>query len=124
MALRDPSTGQRLKTRPHWAKEWYDYTVDGKPWIERLKAVDYKDERQEFLQTLAEIGKDANWSLQDLQARFSNDVFDHFFFDVETKKPAGKIEVKSVKGAARGGEAKGVIGKVTEVLADDLAHLV
>ncbi|SPJ78890.1 uncharacterized protein FTOL_07281 [Fusarium torulosum] len=124
MELKDPSTGQRLKTRPHWAKGWDDYTVDGKPWIQRLKAVYYKDERQEFLQTLAEIGKEANWSLEDLQARFSNGVFDQFFFDVETKKPAGKIAVKGVKGVAWGGEAKGVVEKVTEVLADDLAHLV
>ncbi|KAM0317621.1 hypothetical protein ACHAPQ_010947 [Fusarium lateritium] len=124
LALKDPSTGQRLKTRPHWAKEWYDFTVDGKPWIERLKAVDYKEERQEFLETLAEIGKEANWSLEDLQARFSNDVFDQFFFDVETKKPAGKTEVKSVKGVNWVGEVKGVVEKVTEILADDIAHVV
>ncbi|KAF5585229.1 oxidoreductase [Fusarium subglutinans] len=84
MALKDPSTGERLKTRPHWAKEWHGYKVDGKPWVERLKAVDYKDERQEFLQALAEIGKKAGWSLQDLQERFSNDLFNEFFFD---KKP-------------------------------------
>ncbi|KAH7157260.1 hypothetical protein B0J13DRAFT_435346, partial [Dactylonectria estremocensis] len=81
MALKDPNTGKRLKTRPHWAKEWYDYKVDGKPWVERLKAVDYKDERQEFLKLLAEIGKDAGWTLQDLKNRFSNDLFDSFFFD-------------------------------------------
>ncbi|RFN54297.1 putative xylitol oxidase [Fusarium flagelliforme] len=83
MALKDPSTGEALKTRPHWAKEWYGYKVDGRPWVERLKAVDYKEERKEFLQTLAEIGKEAKepWSLQDLQARFSNVLFDNFFFD-------------------------------------------
>ncbi|KAF5658163.1 oxidoreductase [Fusarium circinatum] len=86
MALKDPSTGERLKTRPHWAKEWYGYKVDGKPWVERLKAVDYKDERQEFLQALAEIGKKAGWSLQDLQERFSNDLFNEFFFDKKPQK--------------------------------------
>ncbi|KAF5604351.1 oxidoreductase [Fusarium pseudocircinatum] len=59
MALKDPATGERLKTRPHWAKEWDGHEVDGKPWIESLEAVDYKDERQEFLQTLAETGKKA-----------------------------------------------------------------
>ncbi|RGP81448.1 xylitol oxidase [Fusarium longipes] len=81
MALRDPATGQPLKIRPHWAKEWYDYNVDGKPWIQRLKSVDYRDERQEFLRILDEIGKESGWTLQDLQARFSNELFDEFFFD-------------------------------------------
>ncbi|KAJ4247499.1 hypothetical protein NW762_013176 [Fusarium torreyae] len=100
MALKDPSTGERLKTRPHWAKEWYNYNVDGKPWIERLKSVDYKDEKQEFLQTLADIGKDANWSLQDLQARFSNDLFDKFFFDGTVQKENDKIWSNGTNGRA------------------------
>lgn len=81
MALKDPNTGKTLKTRPHWAKEWYNYKVDGKPWLQKLKEEDYKDERQEFLQILTEIGKGANWTLQDLKDRFSNDLFDQLFFD-------------------------------------------
>jgi hypothetical protein len=80
MALKDPSTGKRLKTRPHWAKEWHSLEADGRPWVERLKNVDYKDERKEFLQILAEIGRDAGWTLQDLKHRFSNELFDEFFF--------------------------------------------
>ncbi|KAK2609247.1 hypothetical protein QQS21_002181 [Conoideocrella luteorostrata] len=80
MALEDPS-GKKLKIRPHWAKEWYDFQVDGKPWLERLMSVDYKDERQEFMQILAEIGKEAGWTLEDLRSRFSNDLFDKLFFD-------------------------------------------
>ncbi|KAM0542978.1 hypothetical protein ACHAPJ_012535 [Fusarium lateritium] len=100
MALKDPSTGERLKTRPHWAKEWYNYNVDGKPWIERLKSVDYKDERQEFLQTLAAIGKEANWSLRDLQARFSNDLFDKFFFDEAVQRENGKNGSNGTNGKA------------------------
>ncbi|KAF5010614.1 hypothetical protein FDECE_3245 [Fusarium decemcellulare] len=81
MAVKDPSTGKRLRTRPHWAKEWYNFNVEGKKWVEHLKAVDYKDERQEFLQVLSDIGKDHGWTLQDLKNRFSNDLFDNFFFD-------------------------------------------
>ncbi|KAI9159147.1 putative xylitol oxidase [Paramyrothecium foliicola] len=90
MALEDPSTGQRLKTRPHWAKEWYNYKVDGKPWIERLKLEDYKQERELFLSTLQEIGEQANWTLGDLQARFSNDLFDQFFFESLKENDAQK----------------------------------
>ncbi|KAF5630237.1 oxidoreductase [Fusarium tjaetaba] len=77
---------ESLKTHPHWAKEWHGYTVDGKPWIGRLEAVDYKGERQQFLQTLADIGKKAGWPLQDLQERFSNDLFDVLFFDKKPQK--------------------------------------
>ncbi|KAL6411673.1 oxidoreductase [Ilyonectria robusta] len=83
MALKDPNTGKLLKTRPHWAKEWVGYTVNGKPWIQKLKEEDYKDERQEFLRILAEIGQGVKvkWTLQDLKDRFSNDLFDELFFD-------------------------------------------
>lgn len=101
VALKDPSTGKRLKIRPHWAKEWYNYNVDGKPWIDRLKSVDYKNERQEFLQVLAEIGKEANWSLQDLQARFSNDFFDTFFFDETAQTESGEDGTSGMDEKAR-----------------------
>lgn len=89
MSLKDPNTGERLRTRPHWAKEWfggtahgekYTYTVDGKPWFDRLKEVDYKEEIPEFLNVLEDIGKDAGWTMQDLKARFSNEVLDQLFF--------------------------------------------
>ncbi|KAF2093916.1 hypothetical protein NA57DRAFT_61132 [Rhizodiscina lignyota] len=81
MALKNPTTGERLRTRPHWAKEWYDFKVDGKPWVDRLKNEDYKNEIAEFLGVLEDIGKDAGWTLKDLKARFSNDYFDKVFFD-------------------------------------------
>ncbi|CAH0024815.1 unnamed protein product [Clonostachys rhizophaga] len=101
VALKDPSTGKRLKIRPHWAKEWYNYNVDGKPWVDRLKSVDYKNERQEFLQVLAEIGKEANWSLQDLQARFSNEFFDTFFFDETAQTESGEDGASGMNEKAR-----------------------
>ena len=86
MALKDPTTGERLKTRPHFAKEWYDgFKVDGKPWLDRLKNQDYKTERQEFVNTLAEIGKEQGWTLADLKSRFSNELFDEFFFAGDLK---------------------------------------
>ena len=85
MAVKDPSTGERIKTRPHWAKEWYDMQVDGEPWIERLKAVDYKNEIQEFVSTLELIGNEAGWTLHDIKSRFSNDLLDELFFSAVNK---------------------------------------
>ncbi|KAK3380931.1 hypothetical protein B0H63DRAFT_415656 [Podospora didyma] len=74
--------GNAIKTRSHWAKQWDGIkTADGKPWVERMKNVDYKDARQEFMGLLAEIGKRHGWTLADLKRRFSNDFLDGFYFD-------------------------------------------
>ena len=43
MKYEDPATGKKLKTRPHWAKEWEALKVDGRPWAEKLKGEDYKE---------------------------------------------------------------------------------
>lgn len=80
-----------LDTRPHWAKEWYNYTVNGERWYDKLKNETYAAERLEFKQILAEIGKVQGWTLADLKARFSNDMFDDFYFD----------DVEPVKGVAK-----------------------
>ena len=49
--------------------------------MEKLKNVDYLEERKEFVRILGEIGEEAGWTLADLKKRFSNDLFDDFFFD-------------------------------------------
>ncbi|KAF8208699.1 hypothetical protein K438DRAFT_1961273 [Mycena galopus ATCC 62051] len=79
MSYRD-AQGRPLKTRPHWAKQWADLKVDGKPWVERMKS-EYKDEVVEFRKTLSDIGKAHGWTLADLKRRFSNDFFDSFYFE-------------------------------------------
>lgn len=76
--------GKPLKTKPHWAKEWKGLEVNGRPWVEKMKEVDYEKEILEFKAILTEIGMAHGWTLADLKARFSNDVFDKFYFnDVE-----------------------------------------
>lgn len=72
--------GELLKTRPHWAKQWNGFNINGTPWVERLKQ-DYKEEVVEFKKVMAEIGKKDGWTLADLKKRFSNDFFDDFYFD-------------------------------------------
>lgn len=80
MSLTD-SDGRKLRIRPHWAKQWSEFKVDGKPWAERLRDEVYKEEIVEFKRTLANIGRLHGWGLADLKARFSNDFFDWFYFD-------------------------------------------
>ena len=81
MSYEDPATGKRLNTRPHWAKDWVDFTVGGVPWPEKLKAETYKDEIVEFKTILQAIGKEHGWTLEELKRRFSNDFFDEFYFE-------------------------------------------
>ncbi|KAK4642338.1 hypothetical protein QC761_0083510 [Podospora bellae-mahoneyi] len=73
--------GKRINTRPHWAKQWHEIKVDGRPWVEKMKEEDYRVEKEEFKGLLAEIGKKHGWTLKDLKKRFSNDFFDGFYFD-------------------------------------------
>ncbi|KAH0438406.1 oxidoreductase [Colletotrichum camelliae] len=87
MSLKDPRTQKPLRVRPHWAKEWKKFQVNGKPWLEKLKKEDYKTEIQEFRKVLTEIGNEAGWDLKDLQGRFSNELFDNLIFN--------KIQAKS-----------------------------
>ena len=77
----EDAAGKRLNVRPHWAKEWKQFRVDGRPWEEKLKGETYREEIREFKGLLEEIGKTRGWGLADLKERFSNDFFDGFFFD-------------------------------------------
>ncbi|KAI1359365.1 putative oxidoreductase [Xylaria arbuscula] len=79
MSLRTYST-PKLNIRPHWAKEWQRYTVDGKPWIQYLKETSYKDEIPKFKNILVQIGQKQGWTLGDIQKLFSNELLDTLFF--------------------------------------------
>lgn len=78
-ALRD-AKGQLIPVRPHWAKEWKDYHVDGKLWQEKLKEELYKDQISEFKTVLEKIGQKDHWSMTDMRKRFSNQMLDYLFF--------------------------------------------
>ena len=55
------------------------FKVDGKPWVEKAK-LDFADSVAEFKSALGAIGKEQGWTLNDLKARFSNDLFDRLIF--------------------------------------------
>lgn len=71
--------GKQLVVKPHWAKEWYNYKVDGKPWIKKLRDETFKNEIGEFQDLMTAIGKKHGWTLSDIKRTFSNDVLDDLF---------------------------------------------
>ena len=79
MELKD-NQGNYLDSRPHWAKEWYDLQVRGKPMVEYLKET-YKDAIAEFRDIYGQIAKQQNWSVEDARERFNNDTLNQLFFE-------------------------------------------
>jgi hypothetical protein len=53
----------------------------GLPAREYLKTVAYKDAIPEFKAVLADIGNAQGWELNDLKARFSNELWDEMIFN-------------------------------------------
>jgi hypothetical protein len=71
---------EELRVRPHWAKEFDLLQMQGMSARQYLKTVAYKERIAEFKATLAEIGKQQGWQLEDLQKRFSNKLWDDIVF--------------------------------------------
>jgi hypothetical protein len=91
--------GKPLSVRPHWAKEWDPYKVNGRPWRETLKNESYKSEIAEFKQLLAAIGKKHQWTLGDLKRTFSNETLDYFYLDdVQPSAHPAKDDLNAVEG--------------------------
>lgn len=68
-------------TRPHWAKEWDHFKFKGMEARKYLKDVAYKDQIPEFRDMLGEIGKQHGWTLEELQRRFSNELWDKLVYE-------------------------------------------
>jgi hypothetical protein len=52
----------------------------GKPARQYLKEDAYKDAIPKFKATLADIGQQQGWDLNDLQKRFSNELWDYMIY--------------------------------------------
>ena len=52
----------------------------GLPARQYLKTIAYKHAIPEFKAVLADIGKSQGWKLEDLQKRFSNELWDELIF--------------------------------------------
>ena len=73
-----------LNTRTHWAKDWTGLTLgpDKEKLLiqEYLRTVSYWDAIVEFKKTLSEIGEVQGRGLDDIRARFSNELLDKMVF--------------------------------------------
>ena len=82
MSYTDKNTGKVLNARPHWAKEWETLKMGPKKLDAReyLHDNSYKDAIVDFRKTLTDIGKMQGWGLKELQARFSNELWDKMIY--------------------------------------------
>ncbi len=55
-------------------------SMGGLPARKYLKTVAYKDQIPQFKAVLTDIGKGQGWELDDLKARFSNELWDEIVF--------------------------------------------
>lgn len=80
--------GSLIPVRPHWAKEWYGYTMHGRQWEEVLKGEEsqnggYKSEIAEWRELMAKVGAKDGWTTSEARARFGNEVLDSLFWQAE-----------------------------------------
>jgi hypothetical protein len=85
--------GQRVPVRPHWAKEWYNYTVHGRPWQDVLKTEDtanggYRKEIEEWRGLIGKLAARDAWKVDDARKRFGNEALDQLFWHDGAAKPS------------------------------------
>jgi len=68
-----------IRVRPHWAKEWQDVTIDGKPMEDHMKKV-YADELPVFHKLQKQIAKHGGYSVSQMQM-FATPSLKKIFYD-------------------------------------------
>lgn len=74
------SYSESLNVRPHWAKEWTGLNMRGQPIEEYMRDVAFADQITEFTDAMEEIGGRHGYGVEDVQARFSNPLWDQIVF--------------------------------------------
>jgi hypothetical protein len=104
--------GNIVPVRPHWAKEWYGYTVRGRPWEEVLREEEsgnggFKKEIAEWRGLVGRLGARDGWSAVDARKRFGNDALDWMFWGIEgSKRISDSSGLSSVATATADDKAK------------------
>ncbi|MBL7813928.1 MAG: FAD-binding oxidoreductase [Saprospiraceae bacterium] len=76
------ASGNPLNIRPHWAKEWEGLKIRNMDIVDYLKNVAYKDQLSKFKKIIQMIAQEQDFTLSDLQNRFSNPLIDNLLEDV------------------------------------------
>ena len=77
-SLLDEKSGQKreLNIRPHWAKEWKEFSVDGKPWPQVVRETSCRGQIEEFRGLVEDIAKAQGWTVADGRKRFGNEFLE------------------------------------------------
>jgi len=106
VSYKDPTTGKRLRARPHWAKQWSFLNMpddqglprQGSKWARDA----YKAEISLFKDALKEIGKKAGFSVDDLPGRFGNAFLESILWNapdpVVVLKPSDDVSRRIING--------------------------
>ena len=73
------SNNNPLNIRTHWAKEWYGLQFNGVDGLKFVKQT-HSEAIPEFRQQLSKIASQGGYTLEDMQQRFSNILFDDLIF--------------------------------------------
>ncbi|EXJ56813.1 hypothetical protein A1O7_07157 [Cladophialophora yegresii CBS 114405] len=100
------SEGAPVPVRPHWAKEWYGYTVRGRPWEEVLRDEEsanggFKNEIAEWRDLVGRLARRDGWTTHDARRRFGNDVLDWLFWGQDGPARLSGSTIASVDDAAK-----------------------
>ncbi|KAF2403163.1 FAD-binding domain-containing protein [Trichodelitschia bisporula] len=74
------ATGEGLQVRPHLAKEWDGLTFKGVDARTYLRDVAMKEQIAVWKTAAAEIGAVQGWTVDEMRARFSNQLWDELMF--------------------------------------------
>jgi len=66
--------GQRLNSRPHWAKDWHNLTIHGHPIRDYLRDQAYAAVLPDFKKQLDAIAQTGGYTMTEAQTRFGNPV--------------------------------------------------
>lgn len=81
-------TGKTIPVRPHWAKEWYGYSVRGRPWEEVLRNESaaeggFSAETAEWRGLVGRLAARDGWTTADARSRFGNETLNWLFWGME-----------------------------------------
>jgi len=80
-SYKSPSTGEYINARPHWAKQWWDLEVRGKPIEEYLKDEAYNVAFAEFREAMECIVTKRGGTVEEARLRFGNDLLERLIWN-------------------------------------------
>jgi hypothetical protein len=88
------ASGNRLRWRPHWCKQWSFLKIEKKTAIDWMREVGYKDQIPLFRDALKKIGEAFQFTVEDLRARVGNSFLDSIIWGAPAPKVEAHVESK------------------------------